>query len=37
MNSAIRREIFTRFKAVNPHPTTELEYNSPFELLVAVV
>lgn len=37
MNSTIRREIFTRFQAVNPHPTTELEYNSPFELLVAVV
>lgn len=37
MNSAIRREIFNRFKAANPHPTTELEYNSPFELLVAVV
>ncbi|MEO7320162.1 MAG: endonuclease III [Nitrosospira sp.] len=37
MNSAIRREIFARFKGANPHPTTELEYNSPFELLVAVV
>jgi endonuclease-3 len=37
MNSTTRHEIFTRFKAVNPHPTTELEYNSPFELLVAVV
>lgn len=37
MNSTICREIFTRFKATNPHPTTELEYNSPFELLVAVV
>jgi endonuclease III len=37
MNSTIRREIFNRFKAANPHPTTELEYNSPFELLVAVV
>ena len=37
MNSTLRREIFTRFKAANPHPTTELEYNSPFELLVAVV
>lgn len=36
MNSNIRREIFTRFRAANPHPTTELEYNSPFELLVAV-
>jgi endonuclease-3 len=37
MNSTIRREIFTRFKAANPHPTTELEYNSPFELLIAVI
>ena len=37
MNSTIRREIFTRFKSANPHPTTELEYNSPFELLIAVV
>jgi endonuclease III len=37
MNSTIRHEIFTRFKAANPHPTTELEYSSPFELLVAVV
>ncbi|MEO7559417.1 MAG: endonuclease III, partial [Nitrosospira sp.] len=37
MNSTMRREIFTRFRAVNPHPATELEYNSPFELLVAVV
>ncbi|SOD40338.1 endonuclease III [Nitrosovibrio sp. Nv4] len=37
MNSSIRREIFTRFRSVNPHPTTELEYGSPFELLVAVV
>ena len=37
MNSSIRREIFTRFKSANPHPTTELEYSSPFELLVAVV
>ena len=37
MNSSIRHEIFTRFKAANPHPTTELEYNSPFELLIAVV
>lgn len=37
MNSTIRREIFTRFKASNPHPTTELEYSSPFELLIAVI
>lgn len=37
MNSSIRREIFTRFRSANPHPTTELEYGSPFELLVAVM
>ena len=37
MNPAKRREIFTRFQAANPHPTTELEYGTPFELLVAVV
>ncbi len=30
-------ELFTRLRAVNPHPTTELEYTTPFELLVAVV
>ena len=37
MNPAKRREIFRRFQAANPHPTTELAYGSPFELLVAVV
>jgi endonuclease-3 len=37
MNPAKRQEIFTRFRAHNPHPTTELEYHTPFELLVAVV
>lgn len=37
MNSSKRREIFERFRAANPHPTTELSYASPFELLVAVV
>jgi endonuclease III len=37
MNSSIRREIFRRFKSVNPHPTTELEYGSTFELLIAVI
>lgn len=31
------REIFTRLQAANPHPTTELSYTSPFELLVAVM
>src|SRR4030067_840500 len=34
MNPAKRREIFRRFAAANPHPTTELEYGTPFELLV---
>lgn len=29
--------IFQRFQAHNPHPTTELRYNSPFELLIAVI
>lgn len=37
MNADKRREIFQRLKAANPHPTTELEYHSPFELLVAVM
>jgi endonuclease-3 len=30
-------ELFTRLRELNPHPTTELEYDTPFELLVAVV
>lgn len=37
MNAAKRREIFTRFQTGNPHPTTELVYHTPFELLVAVL
>lgn len=37
MNPTKRRAIFERFRAANPHPTTELEYSTPFELLVAVV
>ena len=37
MNPQKRREIFERFRAANPHPTTELEYESPFELLLAVI
>ncbi|HNB90315.1 MAG TPA: endonuclease III, partial [Plasticicumulans sp.] len=32
-----RREFFSRLQAANPHPTTELQYASPFELLVAVI
>jgi endonuclease III len=37
MNPAKRRAIFERLRAANPHPTTELVYASPFELLIAVV
>ncbi len=37
MNLEKRREIFARLKAANPHPTTELEYTTPFELLIAVI
>ena len=37
MNSAKRLEIFTRLRAANPHPTTELVYTTPFELLIAVL
>jgi endonuclease III len=37
MNPATRRAIFRRLRAANPAPTTELEYRSPFELLVAVM
>jgi len=37
MNKQKRYEIFTRLQAHNPTPTTELNYNSTFELLVAVI
>jgi endonuclease III len=37
MNPQKRREIFRRFQAANPDPTTELTYSTPYELLVAVV
>lgn len=37
MNATKRHEIFMRFRAINPQPTTELEYTTPFELLVAVM
>ena len=37
MNAEKRHEIFTRLRAENPNPTTELNYNSPFELLIAVL
>jgi len=37
MNKQTREEIFARFQKTNPNPTTELNYNSDFELLVAVI
>jgi len=37
LNKLKRARIFKQFKSQNPHPTTELKYNNPFELLVAVV
>jgi endonuclease-3 len=37
MNAAKRLEIFLRLQQQNPHPTTELEFHSPFELLIAVL
>ena len=36
MNKHKRLEILTRLRNENPHPTTELNFSSPFELLVAV-
>jgi endonuclease-3 len=37
MNPARRAEIFRRLRETNPQPTTELEYASPFQLLIAVM
>ncbi|WP_257267274.1 endonuclease III [Endozoicomonas sp. ONNA2] len=37
MNKEKRTEIFTRFRDANPNPTTELNYSTPFELLIAVI
>ncbi len=37
MNTAKRAEIYRRLRDNNPHPTTELHYRTPFELLVAVI
>lgn len=36
MNQQKRIEILTRLRDANPHPTTELNFSTPFELLVAV-
>jgi len=37
MKAEDRQEFFRRLQAIDPHPTTELEYKSTFELLVAVI
>ena len=37
MNKEKRYEIFRRWREANPHPTTELHFNTPFELLIAVI
>jgi endonuclease-3 len=37
MNATKRHEIFSRLRAANPSPKTELEYTTPFELLIAVL
>jgi endonuclease-3 len=37
VNRDKRRKIFERLRTANPHPTTELEYGNPFQLLIAVV
>ncbi len=37
MNKAKRVEIFSRLRAANPSPKTELVYRTPFELLIAVI
>ncbi|GGI86850.1 endonuclease III [Legionella impletisoli] len=37
MNKEKRTAIFERFQEKNPHPTTELNFSTPFELLIAVI
>jgi endonuclease-3 len=37
MNAARREQIFARLQGANAHPTTELAYQTPFELLIAVI
>ena len=37
MKAADREEFFRRLKSITPKPETELEYQTPFELLVAVI
>ena len=37
MNAQKRHEIFSRWRAANPHPTTELHFDNAFQLLIAVM
>jgi endonuclease-3 len=37
VNRAKRQQIFERLRAANPHPASELKYDNPFQLLVAVI
>ncbi|WP_186055252.1 endonuclease III [Burkholderia gladioli] len=37
MNATKRRAIYETLRSLNPNPTTELEYSTPFELLIAVM
>lgn len=37
MNAQKRRAIYETLQSLNPHPKTELEYTTPFELLIAVM
>jgi endonuclease III len=37
MKARHRHELFARLRALNPHPVTELEHSTPFELLIAVI
>jgi len=37
VNQQQRQQFFSRLRAANPAPTTELQYDSPFELLIAVI
>jgi endonuclease-3 len=37
MNKVKRYEMLSRWRANNPEPTTELNFSSPFELLIAVI
>ena len=37
MNATKRRAIYETLQSLDPHPTTELEYSTPFELLIAVM